>query len=275
MDEAIPLVSRQWEFDGACGRIAVREWPNPRARYVAVLSHGAAEHIGRYEHVAAALVRHGASVVGPDHLGHGRSAGVRMLIRDFEDVVADLHGVAGRAVAQHSGIPLVLIGHSMGGMIAARYAQRFGAELSALVLSGPVLGPWPLPEMLLAMDPFPEIPIDPAVLSRDPEVGRAYAADPLVWHGALTRESLEATVRCLAAIDAGPSFGALPTLWVHGAEDALVPVDVVRQGLAKCGGQALTQHVYAGARHEVFNEINKDEVLGDVMAFIEAVLSRR
>ncbi len=186
MNETKPLMPKQWEFDGKCERIAVREWPNQQPRYVAVLSHGAAEHIGRYDHVAEALVRHGAAVFGPDHLGHGRSAGARMLIRDFEDVVADLHSVAGRAVAQHPGIPLVLIGHSMGGMIAARFAQRYGGELSALVLSGPVIGPWPLPGMLLAMDPFPEIPIDPAVLSRDLEVGRAYAADPLVWHGPLT-----------------------------------------------------------------------------------------
>jgi alpha-beta hydrolase superfamily lysophospholipase len=274
MSEMMPL-AKQWELDGKCGRIAVREWPNLQPRYVAVLSHGAAEHIGRYDHVAEALVRHGASVFGPDHLGHGRSAGVRMLIRDFEDVVTDLHSVAGRAIAQHPGIPLVLIGHSMGGMIAARYAQRYGGELAALVLSGPVIGPWPLPGMLLAMDPFPEIPIDPAVLSRDLEVGRAYAADPLVWHGALTRESLEATVRCLAAIDEGPSLGALPTLWLHGGEDALVPVEVVRQGLAKFGGPALTSRVHEGARHEVFNETNKAEVLGDVMSFIDSALAKK
>ena len=274
MSEMERATSRLWEFEGASGRIAVREWPNPRARYVAVLSHGAAEHIGRYEHVAAALVRHGAFVVGPDHLGHGRSAGARMLIRDFEDVVADLHAVVARAVAEHPGIPLVLIGHSMGGMIAARYAQRYGGGLSALVLSGPVIGPWPLPQMLLAMDPLPEVPIDPAVLSRDPEIGKAYAADPLVWHGGLPRESLEATVRCLAAIDSGPSF-ARPTLWVHGGEDALVPAEVARLGLSKCGGQALEARVYEGARHEVFNETNQDEVLGDVMNFIDSALAKK
>lgn len=273
MNEA-SSVAKQWEFDGSRGRVAVREWPNPGGRYVALLSHGAAEHIGRYEHVAASLVGHGASVLGPDHQGHGRSEGPRMLIRDFEEVVDDLRTVAIRSAATYPRVPLVLIGHSMGGMIATRYAQRFGPELSALVLSGPVVGPWPLPAMLLAMDPFPDLPIDPSVLSRDPEVGRAYAADPLVWHGALTRESLEATVRCLAAIDAGPRLGALPTLWVHGAEDALVPVEVARQGIDALGGPEAKRHVYPGGRHEVFNEINKDQVLGDVIAFIDAALPR-
>lgn len=262
------------ELEGTSGRIVVTEWPNPLARFVALLSHGAGEHIGRYQHVAAALAAQGAVVMGPDHQGHGRSDGPRMLITDFEDVVTDLHLLAEEAATDHPGVPIILIGHSMGGMIAARYAQRFGHELAALVLSGPVLGPWPVPQMLLSMDPFPEMPIDPAVLSRDPEVGRAYAADPLVFHGALTREILEATVLCLATIEAGPALGALPTLWIHGAEDALVPVDVVRQGVGKLGAERLQQHVYPGARHEVFNEINKDEVLGDVVAFIETALKR-
>ncbi len=260
------------EFEGTSGRIVVREWPNPEPRFIALLSHGAGEHVGRYEHVAAALRARGAAVMGPDHQGHGRSGGPRMLITDFEDVVTDLHLVAEEAATDHPGRPVVLIGHSMGGMIAARYGQRFGHELAALVLSGPVLGPWPVPQMLLSMDPFPEMPIDPAVLSRDPEVGRAYAADPLVWHGALTREILEATVRCLATIEAGPPLGALPTLWVHGLEDALVPADVVRQGVEGLGAESVERRLYPGARHEVFNEINKDEVLGDVVAFIEAAL---
>lgn len=262
----VPSLVRQ--FAGRQANISVREWPQAQARYVAVLAHGAAEHIGRYEHVAAALHRHGAAVTGSDHLGHGRSGGERMAIADFEDVVDDLHRVVEHAGASHPGLPRVLIGHSMGGMIAARYAQLHGAGLAALVLSAPVLGPWPLARMLLAMDPMPEVPIDPAVLSRDLLVGRAYAEDALVWHGGLPRVSLEATVCCLAAIDAGPALDALPTLWLHGSDDALVGADVVRQGLARIGGSRLEQRLYAGARHEVFNEINRDEVLADVLDFI-------
>jgi len=274
MNQPLGPTSRQRDFEGARGRVTVQEWPNRHARYVAILSHGAGEHIGRYQHVAAALVRHGAAVVGPDHLGHGLSAGARLLIPDFEEVVADLRAVATRAAADHPGLPVVLIGHSLGGMIAARYAQRFGSELAALVLSGPVIGPWPVPQMLLAMDPMPEVPIDPDVLSRDPQVGRAYAADPLVWHGGIPRQSLEALVRCLARIDAGEALGELPTLWIHGADDALVGVDSSRLGVEKLGARTLERHVYPGARHEVFNETNRDEVIADVTAFIDRALAR-
>src|SRR2546426_543265 len=80
--------------------------------------------------------------------------------------------------AEHPDRPVALIGHSMGGIVAARYAQLYGEELAALVLSGPPLGGNPAFEALLEMDPFPDIPIDPEVLSRNPEVGRAYAEDP-------------------------------------------------------------------------------------------------
>ena len=96
------------------------------------------------------------------------------------------------ARADHPGLPVVLVGHSMGGLIAARFAQRYLDELAALVLSGPVVGGNPAFEMLLEMDPIPEIPIDPAILSRDPAVGAAYAADPLVYHGPFHKATLRA-----------------------------------------------------------------------------------
>ncbi|MCZ9344413.1 lysophospholipase, partial [Streptomyces sp. TRM76130] len=109
---------------------------------------------------------------------HGRSDGERVLIEDFEDVVTDVRAVAELARAAHPGLPAVMIGHSMGGLIAARYAQRHPEELAALVLSGPVIGDWELPRRLLALDEIPGTPVSPAALSRDPTVGAAYAADP-------------------------------------------------------------------------------------------------
>ena len=84
----------------------------------------------------------------------------------------------------------MLIGHSMGGLVATRYAQLHGSELAALVLSGPAIGGNPGIEALLAMDPIPDLPIDPSTLSRDPEVGRTYLEDPLVWHGPFRRATL-------------------------------------------------------------------------------------
>lgn len=265
--------SREHRFTGTRGEIVVREWPHESPRYVALLVHGYGEHIGRYEHVADTLVRHGAAVYGPDHMGHGRSQGERVLIDSFEDVVTDMRAVEERARTGHPGVPVVLIGHSMGGLIAARYAQRYGDGLAALVLSGPVIGSWEVIPQLLAQDPIPEVPIDPATLSRDPAVGAAYAEDPLVWHGAFKRPTLEALATTLETIAGGGTFGSLPTLWIHGSDDRLVPLSGTRPGIEAVQGDDLTEIIYPEARHEVFNETNKDEVLADVTAFIDRALA--
>jgi len=124
----------------------------------------------------------------------------------------------------------------------------------------------------MEMDPLPEIPIDPAVLSRDPAVGAAYAADPLVWHGPFKKPTLRAFAAAVDAISAGPGFGDLPTLWLHGEGDALVPLAVVRPVMDRLRGDVFEEKVYPGAAHEIFNETNKDEVLADMTAFIRANL---
>jgi alpha-beta hydrolase superfamily lysophospholipase len=212
-------------------------------------------------------------VFGPDHMGHGRSAGERVLIEDFEDVVTDVHAVAGAARVAHPEVPVVMIGHSMGGLIAARYAQRHPGGLTALVLSGPVIGDWELPRRLLALDEIPDTPISPDALSRDPAVGAAYAADPLVWHGPMKRPTVEAFARMLRTVSKDGDVGRLPLLWLHGDDDRLVPLPGSRVGVEELNGGALTERIYSGARHEVFNETNKAEVFADVTRFLDGVLA--
>ena len=124
---------------GRHGDIAVHDWGNDQPRYLALLIHGYGEHLGRYQYVARTLQAQGARVFGPDHLGHGLSQGERVLIEDYDAVVDDVQRVVSHFRQQYSTLPLVVIGHSMGGMIATRYVQRYG-EVRALVLSGPLLG---------------------------------------------------------------------------------------------------------------------------------------
>jgi alpha-beta hydrolase superfamily lysophospholipase len=262
-----------FELEGTRGALHVHSWPNDDARYVALIAHGYGEHAGRYGHVAARLVGDGAAVYAPDHHGHGLSEGERALVDDLDKGVDDLHLVAERAAADHPGLPTVLIGHSMGGLIATRYAQRFGEQLAALVLSGPAIGGNPDIEALLTLDPIPEIPIDPDILSRDPAVGQAYAVDPLVWHGPFKRGTLQGLVAAIGAVAEGGRFGDLPTLWIHGEADELVPLVHARPAVERVRGERMEETIYPGARHEVFNETNGDEVIADVVAFIGRALA--
>ena len=120
----MPTTRTTDSFAGTRGTIATVDWPHEDPRRVVVLAHGYGEHIGRYEHVAQDLAAHGAAVYGLDHLGHGESDGERALVEDFADVLADLDRLVDRAAAEHPGVPLVLLGHSMGGLIATRFSPR-------------------------------------------------------------------------------------------------------------------------------------------------------
>lgn len=260
------------EIRGRRGRIAVHRWSAPRPRFVVLLAHGYGEHAGRYAHVAERLLAEGAAVYAPDFQGHGASDGERARFETVNDLVDELASTYDAARRAHPGLPAVLVGHSLGGLTATRFVQRESPELAALVLSGPVVGGNPQVEALLTLDPLPEVPIDPSILSRDPAVGEAYAKDELVYHGPFHRETLEAIFAAVREVAAGPGFGALPTLWIHGEGDALAPLDVTREAVRRLSGSDFEEHVYAGAQHEVLNEINRDEVLDDVIGFLRRSL---
>jgi alpha-beta hydrolase superfamily lysophospholipase len=260
-------------FKGSEGNISVAVWDRPDPDRIVILVHGYGEHMGRYEHVAAALVDRGAAIYGPDHLGHGESDGEQVLVTTFENVVDDLHAVVELARERHPGRPVVMVGHSMGGLIATRYAQRYGG-LEALVLSGPAVGLSVVITDWLAAPELPDDPIDVSTLSRDPAVGEAYANDPLVYHGGWKRPTLEAFVAADAAIEADGGFGDLPTYYVHGEADEIVPLAVARPWVHRLAGSDFTERIVPEARHEVFNETDQEETIGQVAAWIERTASR-
>jgi alpha-beta hydrolase superfamily lysophospholipase len=261
----------RFSLAGSEGELSVRVWPHPAPARIVVLSHGYGEHVGRYEHVAAGLVERGAVVYGPDHLGHGESEGERVLVTDFEPVVDDLQAVVELAREHHPGLPVVLVAHSMGGLIAVRYAQRHGDGLAGMVVSAPSIGLAPVLADGLAAPELPDDPIDVAVLSRDASVGEAYANDPLVWHGGWKRPTVEAFHRANELVDAGPGFGALPVLYIHGEADELVPMALVRPAMQRLQGEDFTERIVPEARHETFNELEQDETIAAMGDFVERV----
>jgi alpha-beta hydrolase superfamily lysophospholipase len=261
----------QAQLDGRRGKVVVHTWSADEPEFVVVLAHGHGEHARRYEHVAERLVEEGGAVYAPDHMGHGLSDGDRALIEDVEEPVDDLAAVAGMARAANPDLPLILLGHSMGGLIATRLAQRDPSAFTAFVLSGPFIGGNPEIEALLGLDPMPEVPVDPDLLSRDPAVGEAYMADELVYHGPFKRPTLAAGFEAIAAIRSAEPLSGLPLLWMHGEVDGLAPAELTRATVEGLGAAELESHVYPGAKHEIFNETNQGEVLDDLVAFIKRV----
>jgi alpha-beta hydrolase superfamily lysophospholipase len=104
-------------------------------------------------------------------------------------------------------------------------------------------------------------------------VGEAYVPDPLVWHGPFKKSTVRALADCLETIDAGGAV-EVPVLWLHGEDDQLVPYDGTATGWPRLAGSRARHRSYPEARHEIFNETNKDEVLDDVLAFVHEHLPR-
>jgi alpha-beta hydrolase superfamily lysophospholipase len=264
-------------IDGVGGRrIFWQRWrPARSARAVVVIVHGASEHSDRYQHVAAGLLSDDYAVYALDHRGHGRSDGPRALIDRLDRAVADLDHLVVKAQAQEA-LPVFMLGHSMGGTVAVRYAVVHQDRLAGLVLSGPLaaLQAAPAPmrlagRIISAVAPsLPLVAIDASQVSRDPEVVRDYQADPLVHHGRLPARTV---AELAAAIDRFPDAVAaitIPTLVLYGTADRLCPP----AGSTMLGERitAADKHVkaYPGLYHEILNEPERASVLGDIRAWL-------
>lgn len=260
------------DFPGSEGSVFYRRWEpeNPPDRIVQIV-HGYAEHGGRYEHVAEAFTARGAVVYADDHIGHGRSDGERALITDFDDVVDDLHTLSKIARSGHPGIPLVLVGHSMGGLLSGRFGERWPDEVAGIAFCGSVIGDWQWARDVLKDPELPHVEFDPLAVSRDPDAGAAYAADPLVYHGQYKRGLLQAEVEALDMFADQIDQLTMPVAVFHGTEDPFVPYQRSVQAVHDMPTDDVTVHLYDGARHEVLNEINRDEIISDLGSWIETV----
>lgn len=256
-------------IEGIQGDVVVHQWaPVGEPEYLVLLAHGYAEHALRHAELAERLEGDGAVVYAPDHFGHGRSDGERALVTDAGPLVADFTAVYDLAREEHPGLPVLVLGHSMGGLLATLFVQNSGREVDALVLSSPLLGGNPGLEALLELDEIPEIPIDPSVISRDENEQQAYMDDPVNYHGPFRRETLETMVTAVAKVRDGAGFGGLPVLWIHGLGDMLVPFDLTAEAMEKLSGPATESAHFEGARHELFHETNREEAYAALFDFI-------
>ncbi len=243
------------------------------ARATMIVVHGISEHSGRWGHVASFFATRGYDVWRFDLRGHGHSGGESMDLLHFDQFVDDLAEVVAHAAGS---IPLVIYGHSLGGLITTRHAQSGHRRPAAYVLSAPALGATlPAAQVVAArtlVKVLPTLrlsaPVSGDQLSRDPTVGEAYFADPDVHLKATVRfgvQSIQAMADAVAAVDRI----AVPTLVVHGGDDTLVPT-AVSSPLA--GSAAVERRVYPGLRHEMHNEPEAGDVLGFVAAWLDGVL---
>lgn len=280
---------RTFRFEGAGGAdIAGFRWTDdtvtPHA--VLVVAHGMGEHARRYPAPLAPLIASGWAVYAQDHRGHGLTAPGPEALGDFgengaELVVEDLHRLVSLAHAEHPDLPRILLGHSLGSLFAQAFVFDHSKVIAGLALSGTAAfgdrtGPVRRLDEIAVEGEAPRTPFD--WLSRDPAEVDAYIADPLC--GFSRQPSSAGSFGRVAARLRDPAEIArirkdLPIYIFVGDKDPinqdleLLKPLVDRYRAAGLGD--LTVKVYPGGRHEMLNEINRDEVVADLAAWLERV----
>jgi acylglycerol lipase len=268
-------------FEGVRGsRIYYQSWtPDGEAKAALLIVHGLAEHSGRYLNVVNRFVPLGYAVYGIDHLGHGKSDGTRVFVKSFDDYLDVLKIYHSMIEGWQPGKPIFLIGHSMGGLVAPLFILTHKPNLAGLILSAPLAKvPESIPPMLVFMSKLlssiiPKFGVDELnseSISRDPAVVRAYDEDPLVYRGKTTARLGAELLKGMQRLQAEASGIGLPALLMQGSKDKLVdPGDAqLLHGLISSSDKTLK--IYPGLYHEIFNEPERDQVLADVQAWLEA-----
>ncbi|MFF5037660.1 alpha/beta hydrolase [Nocardia salmonicida] len=267
------------EFAGHGGKIAWRAWqPETAPRAVVVLVHGVAEHSGRYEYVSTTLTDAGFAVYALDHIGHGLSEGAAANIGSMQGAADNVATLLGLASAAHPGVPRFLLGHSMGSLVVLHLATRGPLDVAGVIVSAPPLDiPLGNPIQRLAAPLLTRLApnlgvltLDSSTISRDLDVVRAYDDDPLVFRGKLPARTAVEILQHTALVK--QRLGALtaPLLVLHGTADVIASPSSADLLERDAGSTDVTVLRYPGLYHEVFNEPERAQVLGDVTDWLSA-----
>jgi len=258
-----------------------REWLAGRAKPEAAILfvHGAGEHSGRYEDFGRYFASRGIPVVAYDQRGLGRSGGVRGHVGRFEDYVRDVMFFRDRLGERYPEAKAVLVGHSMGGLIALAAAEAHGEAFAAVIASGPLLGlavdvpGWKaaLGRFMAAVAPTFTMAneIDPGVLARNPEVGRRYAADRDVCRKVSAGWFVQ-ILRGMAETNARAAGLSIPTFILQGTEDRLVDPQASRAFFDRMSETRKEFRFLKGFYHELFQEDEREEVFGLIESWLKA-----
>ena len=255
--------------------------PDDETRASLLLAHGLGEHSGRYQHVARHCTARGFAIYALDHYGHGKSDGHKGHVQKFSVYLDGVSALLDRIKQEQPDKPVFLVGHSMGGLIAATYLLTNQADFVGCVLSGPALRTDAAPPgiviafnrlLSILVPTAPVIQLDASAVSRDPKVVQTYMNDPLVFHGKYTSRLVSEMTATMNDTLARAADIRLPVMLMHGEEDALTSPAGSREMFENAGSEDKTLKTYPGLYHEIFNEPEQDQVMSDMSDWLEAHL---
>jgi alpha-beta hydrolase superfamily lysophospholipase len=260
--------------------LAIRDWslqPGRALRGVVVLVHGLGEHSGRYDVLAQRLNSWGFAVRGYDQYGHGESGGVRGALPSAGRLIDDLTEVVESTRKRiQPGEPLIVLGHSLGGLVAAAAVAQDVITVEALVLSSPAFdaGLNPLQKFLVATLPgvVPNLTLgnglDPQFLSHDADVVALYRADPLVHDRISARLARFIADTCPQVLAHAPLW-SVPTLLMYAGADRLVRPRGSRAFADGAPARVVTSRCFEDLYHEIFNEVDARPVYDQLRKWLD------
>ncbi len=273
------MEQQEFTFVGAAAATLFgQSWRPEQPKAVVLVVHGFGEHSGRYGYLVPPLTAAGYAVYALDHRGHGRSPGKRGHIDSFDDYLADVRALAAFAQAASPGLPVVVFGHSLGGLIALLYALRYPSGLAGVIASAPLLTKPNVSPMLLTVAQLlsrvaPSFALDTGLdattISRDPAEVARYTSDPQVHSKSTARAGSE----IMKAIDWAQAHAGeltVPLLLYHGDADNLVPIEGSRRFFAAVQEQDKQFVERPGGYHESHNDLGRDELFAMIVAWLNA-----
>ncbi len=255
--------------------------PEGETKGVLFIVHGLAEHSGRYMNVVNRVVPEGYAVYAVDHYGHGKSDGVRVFVPRFETFIETLEKFYAMVRVWQPDVPIFLVGHSMGGLIASYYLLGHQNDFAGAVISGPAvkvpenITPFTVKVSGLLSKLMPKmgmLALEADGISRDPAVVDAYVNDPLVYTGKTTARLAAEMLRGMIAVNEDADTITLPIFILQGEKDTLVDPQGAQDLYDGVSSADKTLTVYEGYYHEVYNDIGKERVLDDLTAWLDAHL---
>ena len=253
--------------------------PDKDVKAVILIVHGLGEYCSRYINVINHFVPLGYAVYGLDHIGHGKSEGLREGIEQFEDFTDNLTVYYNMVKVWQPNKPIFLLGHSLGGLIGTYYLLDHQADFTGAIISAPAIkisdsiSPLTITmsKILSAIAPkVGVLALDVTSISRDPEVVNTYANDPLIFHSKTPARLAAEMLKAMARVTAEVGKISLPFITVQGGSDKLVDPDGTRMLYEKSSSKDKTIKIYDGLYHEVFNEPEREVVLKDVETWLKA-----
>jgi alpha-beta hydrolase superfamily lysophospholipase len=263
--------------DGLCVRSFAWQPTQTPVRGIVVITHGIRDYALRYQRFAEQLTKQGFVVLAQDLRGHAHSGGERQRFDSMARMVEDTDMIVNEAKLRYPNVPLYVYGHSLGGLITARYSLDHADKLSGVVLSGAALmrphsvsgfsaG---LAQVVAAVAPgLKVVQVDDSEFSKDKAVMAALATDPLISRDKLPAATAAATLKAIADAQQRMSQLKRPLLVIYGTADSVNPIEGSQAFVQAVASTDKTLKAYPGVYHDMLNEPERDQIAADVIAWL-------